>query len=137
MIISVPLPLLQLISLLHPSPLFDVFKERFFIKKKPPRKVAFCYWSGQWDYYAKAPFPALIGFQPTGILSSAFRLCRTTPSWVLIRCRYTTTKKPPRKVAFCYWSGQWDSDPRHQPWQGCALPLSYTRIILMRYLISH
>ena len=29
----------------------------------------------------------------------------------------------------CYWSGQWDSDPRHQPWQGCALPLSYTRII--------
>ena len=18
---------------------------------------------------------------------------------------------------FCYWSGQWDSDPRHQPWQ--------------------
>ena len=30
---------------------------------------------------------------------------------------------------FCNWSGQWDSDPRHQPWQGCALPLSYTRIL--------
>ena len=24
-------------------------------------------------------------------------------------------------------SGWWDSNPRHQPWQGCALPLSYIR----------
>jgi hypothetical protein len=27
-----------------------------------------------------------------------------------------------------YWSGRWDSNPRPQPWQGCALPLSYARI---------
>jgi hypothetical protein len=27
------------------------------------------------------------------------------------------------------WSGRWDSNPRPQPWQGCALPLSYTRIL--------
>ena len=27
------------------------------------------------------------------------------------------------------WSGQRDLNPRHQPWQGCALPLSYTRIL--------
>src|SRR5258708_17197105 len=27
-----------------------------------------------------------------------------------------------------FWSGRWDSNPRPQPWQGCALPLSYTRI---------
>src|SRR5437870_5810719 len=26
------------------------------------------------------------------------------------------------------WSGKRDSNPRPQPWQGCALPLSYTRI---------
>ena len=26
------------------------------------------------------------------------------------------------------WSGRWDSNPRPQPWQGCALPLSYARI---------
>ena len=26
------------------------------------------------------------------------------------------------------WSGRGDSNPRPQPWQGCALPLSYTRI---------
>lgn len=26
------------------------------------------------------------------------------------------------------WSGWWDSNPRHQPWQGCALPLSYIRL---------
>src|SRR5262245_35591618 len=25
------------------------------------------------------------------------------------------------------WSGRWDSNPRPQPWQGCALPVSYTR----------
>ena len=25
------------------------------------------------------------------------------------------------------WSGRWDSNPRPQPWQGCALPLSYAR----------
>ena len=30
---------------------------------------------------------------------------------------------------FCLrnWSGRRDSNPRPQPWQGCALPLSYTR----------
>ena len=27
------------------------------------------------------------------------------------------------------WSGRRDSNPRLQPWQGCALPLSYARII--------
>src|SRR5262249_38659866 len=27
------------------------------------------------------------------------------------------------------WSGRWDSNPRPQPWQGCALPLSYTRVL--------
>ena len=26
------------------------------------------------------------------------------------------------------WSGRRDSNPRLQPWQGCALPLSYARI---------
>ena len=25
------------------------------------------------------------------------------------------------------WSGKRDSNPRPQPWQGCALPLSYSR----------
>src|ERR1700733_6648683 len=27
------------------------------------------------------------------------------------------------------WSGRRDSNPRPQPWQGCALPLSYTRVL--------
>ena len=27
------------------------------------------------------------------------------------------------------WSGRWDLNPRPQPWQGCALPLSYARSI--------
>ena len=29
---------------------------------------------------------------------------------------------------FKNWSGRRDLNPRPQPWQGCALPLSYTRI---------
>jgi hypothetical protein len=28
-----------------------------------------------------------------------------------------------------YWSGKRDSNSRPQPWQGCALPLSYSRLI--------
>ena len=47
------------------------------------------------------------------------------------------TKKPPSGGLLCYWSGQWDSDPRHQPWQGCALPLSYTRILIEQNLLYH
>ena len=31
-------------------------------------------------------------------------------------------------MAEIFWSGRRDSNPRPQPWQGCALPLSYTRI---------
>lgn len=27
------------------------------------------------------------------------------------------------------WSGRRDSNSRHQPWQGCTLPLSYARIL--------
>ncbi len=30
-----------------------------------------------------------------------------------------------------YLSGRRDSNARHQPWQGCALPLSYTRELLV------
>jgi hypothetical protein len=28
-----------------------------------------------------------------------------------------------------FWSGRRDSNPRPQPWQGCALPLSYARLL--------
>ena len=39
-------------------------------------------------------------------------------------------------------SGQRDSNARHQPWQGCALPLSYARstkliLVLLRYFIQN
>jgi hypothetical protein len=50
-----------------------------------------------------------------------------------------STKRMPPKESFIQrfvgkdesaksWSGRRDSNPRPQPWQGCALPLSYTRI---------
>jgi hypothetical protein len=38
-------------------------------------------------------------------------------------------KKPPEGGYFWKWSGRRDSNPRPQPWQGCALPLSYTRTL--------
>ena len=31
-------------------------------------------------------------------------------------------KKPQPKPEAFVWSGRRDSNPRHQPWQGCALP---------------
>ena len=33
-----------------------------------------------------------------------------------------------RKDSEDIWSGKRDSNPRHSPWQGDALPLSYSRI---------
>ncbi|MEY3841966.1 MAG: hypothetical protein RLZZ542_1076, partial [Pseudomonadota bacterium] len=38
--------------------------------------------------------------------------------------------RPPGRAAFNsskIWSGKRDLNPRPQPWQGCALPLSYAR----------
>ena len=35
-----------------------------------------------------------------------------------------------RKNSADIWSGKRDSNPRHSPWQGDALPLSYSRIFL-------
>ena len=34
----------------------------------------------------------------------------------------------PLEISKRFWSGRRDSNPRPQPWQGCALPLSYARI---------
>lgn len=58
-----------------------------------------------------------------------FHLVGPTFSCLLIPPLRITKKGYLSVTFFYYWSGQWDSDPRHQPWQGCALPLSYTRII--------
>ena len=41
-------------------------------------------------------------------------------------------------LSYCNtWSGRGDSNPRPQPWQGCALPLSYTRIRGGRSTVSY
>ena len=41
------------------------------------------------------------------------------------RPRLRFVRRPPSKDR--NWSGRRDSNPRPQPWQGCALPLSYAR----------
>ena len=49
---------------------------------------------------------------------------RTIPASTGMVVKLPVLRKFPR-----YWSGRRDSNPRPQPWQGCALPLSYARII--------
>ena len=46
-------------------------------------------------------------------------------------------KKPAYWPVFLNWSGWRDSNPRHQPWQGCALPLSYARIVAISVFIAY
>jgi hypothetical protein len=50
----------------------------------------------------------------------------------IILRRHKTTKPPNGGLSSChlkkFWSGRRDSNPRPRPWQGRALPLSYTRI---------
>ncbi len=84
--------------------------------------------SGQWDWLPQVAARALI--------SSADRhtsVCLELVVGPLFRGSESSRRLPIEKAAhkgrLFNWSGQWDSDPRHQPWQGCALPLSYTRII--------
>ena len=49
-------------------------------------------------------------------------------------------QKHTRKGCALFWSGKRDLNPRHLPWQGNALPLSYSRIshfsVLILYHIS-
>ena len=74
----------------------------------------FYYWSGQWDWCCRC---VLARFHLVGVLSSASRPCR--PHFFVAPHPATpNNKKGYLSVTFFYyWSGQWDSDPRHQPWQ--------------------
>ena len=59
-------------------------------------------WSGSWHRLRwPGAWPGRVDGRPTGICRSGKRVEG--------------------------WSGRWDSNPRLQPWQGCALPLSYAR----------
>ena len=46
----------------------------------------------------------------------------------LVRPRCAPVLGADPEISTKSWSGRRDSNPRPQPWQGCALPLSYTRI---------
>ncbi len=39
-------------------------------------------------------------------------------------------QKLKEKTVQIFWSGKRDSNPRHSPWQGDALPLSYSRMCI-------
>ena len=87
-------------------------------------------WSEQWDYFALLHS---LCSSPVGDRHIPICLSLVSDHFFvgphLLLLTFKTKKTLPSWSVFCFnWSGQWDSDPRHQPWQGCALPLSYTRI---------
>src|SRR6058998_1299366 len=45
---------------------------------------------------------------------------------------YESKGVPDTPISRYRWSGKRDSNPRPQPWQGCALPLSYSREVDFR-----
>ena len=71
------------------------------------------------------------------------RLCRplhhhsaTWPVAYIRKRRMLIKKNPDRRAevsAMSVWSGKRDSNSRPQPWQGCALPLSYSRAVESAY----
>ena len=64
-------------------------------------------------------------------------LCLTT--W-LRRRKFQTTEDTDYDslwfIILMKWSGKRDLNPRHQPWQGCTLPLSYSRPVISIYITS-
>ena len=78
---------------------------------------------------------AASGFEP---LNKGFAdLCLTT--W-LRRLKFQTTEDTDYDslwfIIRMKWSGKRDLNPRHQPWQGCTLPLSYSRSVISIYITS-
>ena len=63
----------------------------------------------------------------TRIFAACYRLRPPTPrGWVEVagckRPTYTNAERQPQGTVVHRWSGKRGSDPRPQPWQGCALP---------------
>jgi hypothetical protein len=48
-------------------------------------------------------------------------------AWLLSGCSASGWPRTDPNKPLKSWSGRRDSNPRPQPWQGCALPLSYAR----------
>ena len=64
----------------------------------------------------------------TRIWTGESGFCRPLP--------YHLAMAPKKTVRSCVWSGKRDSNPRHPPWQGGALPLSYSRIMSIPHCIG-
>ena len=66
-----------------------------------------------------------------GILSTRRRSVEPRSPWRLVSVEWSgVTPTAVRGISSSLredWSGRRDSNPRPQPWQGCALPLSYAR----------
>ena len=60
-----------------------------------------------------------------GVLPAAAR-CRLWCRCAAVWCRFAVVA--PLSLCSDFWSGRRDSNPRPQPWQGCALPLRHFRV---------
>ncbi len=97
------------------------------IKRRTPFSKALCLnRSGRRDLFGAHASPLSLSLgAASGVASSSFR-----PNPLLGFNPPLPIKKTALFGRFFYWSGRRDLNPRHRPWQGRALPLSYTRIFL-------
>ena len=71
--------------------------------------------------------------EPLGIFPRNQRLLGHANWRVLLVLVSRYTKKDRCKTYLFLWSGKRDSNSRHLPWQGNALPLSHSRIIFNKW----
>ena len=81
-----------------------------------------------------------LGMQDSNLRMHESKSC-ALPTWLIpsiygertgIRTPDTRLRRallyPAELCTHIYWSGKRDSNSRLQPWQGCALPLNYSRV---------
>ena len=67
-------------------------------------------------------------WSPQSIFAELNRVCLNRPGNLPLQAKTALKGRPYHSDSLeKIWSGRRDSNPRHQPWQGCALPLSYAR----------
>src|ERR1700684_4417611 len=76
---------------------------------------------------------ARVGIEPThkGFADLSLTAWVPRPEHEILRQKGTLG--PARSALVVNWSGRRDLNPRPSPWQGDALPLSYSRMVLYEY----
>jgi hypothetical protein len=89
-------------------------------------------WSSRWGSPSALPLPAFFRARVARLYPNG----RRTHYADILRTRALAARPQAQLSYWKCWSGRGDSNPRPQPWQGCALPLSYTRLIQINQVVS-